>query len=74
MIAARLAEAPASRVSADAVLEELATLLSYDQPTKLFETLITWGRYAEIFDYDQQTNVIFPQAQDQAADHDGEAT
>jgi NitT/TauT family transport system ATP-binding protein len=73
IIAARLGEAASGRVSADAVLEELATLLPYDQPTKLFDTLITWGRYAEILDYDQNTNVIFPQAQEEPSDQNGEA-
>jgi len=68
IIAARLGESASGRVSAAAVLEELATLLPYDQPTKLFDTLITWGRYAKIFDYDQKTNMIFPQAQEEPAD------
>ena len=53
MLTARLEAAPAGRVDANIVLEELATLLPYDQPSKLFQTLIAWGRYAELIDFDQ---------------------
>ncbi|HVO88949.1 MAG TPA: nitrate/sulfonate/bicarbonate ABC transporter ATP-binding protein [Casimicrobiaceae bacterium] len=54
----RLEEAPEHRVDAQDIREELATLLPYDQPTKLFETLITWGRYAEMFDYDEKSDAV----------------
>jgi NitT/TauT family transport system ATP-binding protein len=59
MLAARLAAAPDGRVSADSVLEELGTLLPYDHPAKLLETLIAWGRYAELIDFDQNANVVY---------------
>jgi NitT/TauT family transport system ATP-binding protein len=58
MLTARLAEAPDGRIDADSVLEELATLLPYDHPTKLLETLVAWGRYAELIDFDQNTNAV----------------
>jgi NitT/TauT family transport system ATP-binding protein len=69
MLAARLAEAPDGRIPADDVLEMLATLLPYDQPDKLFETLVAWGRYAEILDYDQDAGVVHllePEAEPEA--------
>jgi NitT/TauT family transport system ATP-binding protein len=59
IITARLAEAPGGRINADGVLEELATLLPYDQPAKLLETLIEWGRYAELIDFDQNANSVY---------------
>ncbi len=59
MLAARLAASPDGRVNADAVLEELGTLLPYDHPAKLLETLIAWGRYAELIDFDQNANVVY---------------
>jgi NitT/TauT family transport system ATP-binding protein len=59
MITTLLAESPDGRVDADRVLEELATLLPYDHPQKLLETLIAWGRYAELIDFDQNTNSVY---------------
>jgi NitT/TauT family transport system ATP-binding protein len=58
ILASRLESAPEGRIDADEVLEELAKLLPYDQPPKVFQTLIGWGRYAELIDFDQDTNVI----------------
>jgi NitT/TauT family transport system ATP-binding protein len=59
MLTARLNEAPDKRIDADSVLEELARLLPYDHPAKLLETLIAWGRYAELIDFDQDTNTVY---------------
>ena len=59
MLTARLAQAPGERINADSVLEELGTLLPYDQPAKLLETLISWGRYAELIDFDQNANSVY---------------
>jgi NitT/TauT family transport system ATP-binding protein len=58
ILASRLESAPEGRIDADAVLDELGKLLPYDQPAKVFQTLIGWGRYAELIDFDQDTNVI----------------
>lgn len=55
----QLEEAPDNRVAAEEVLERLAALLPYDHSDKLFETLVAWGRYAEILDYDQDTNTLY---------------
>ncbi|MBS0319548.1 MAG: ATP-binding cassette domain-containing protein [Proteobacteria bacterium] len=71
MLSAELDAAPDERLDADAVVAELATLLPYDQPTKLFDTLVTWGRYAEILDYDEATRTItrqHPAAEDEDDD------
>ena len=55
-------------VDADIILQELAILLPYDQPDKLFETIVAWGRYAELIDYDQDTHTVFVQeAEDPAS-------
>src|SRR5450631_2513781 len=72
MLAAKLAEAPDGRIDADSVLEELGTLLPYDQPTKLLGTLIAWGRYAELIDFDQDANVVYLHEASESED-DGEA-
>jgi NitT/TauT family transport system ATP-binding protein len=59
MLTARLEAAPDGRVDASTVLDELGALLPYDQPPKLFQTLIAWGRYAELVDFDQNVNVVY---------------
>jgi NitT/TauT family transport system ATP-binding protein len=59
MLTGRLEAAPEGRIDADTVLVELGTLLPYDQPAKLFQTLIAWGRYAELVDFDQDANAVY---------------
>ncbi|MGH8801532.1 MAG: AAA-associated domain-containing protein, partial [Casimicrobiaceae bacterium] len=59
LLVANLAAAPEHRIDADEVLDELGTLLPYDQPAKLFQTMLGWGRYAEIIDFDEHSNAIF---------------
>jgi NitT/TauT family transport system ATP-binding protein len=59
LLVANLAAATDHRIDADELLEELGTLLPYDQPAKLFQTMLGWGRYAEIIDFDEHTNEVF---------------
>jgi NitT/TauT family transport system ATP-binding protein len=73
MVTARLSESPDARIDADSVVEELGTLLPYDQPTKLLGTLIAWGRYAELIDFDENTNSVHLHAASESEDED-EAT
>ncbi len=56
-------------MDADIILEQLAVLLPYDKPEKIFDTMIAWGRYAELLDFDQAANTVFMQegAEDAAA-------
>ena len=70
MLTARLADAPEGRIDADSVLEELATLLPYDHPAKLLETLIAWGRYAELIDFDQDANTVYLHEAGETEDED----
>jgi NitT/TauT family transport system ATP-binding protein len=70
MLTARLAEAPDGRINADSVLEELGTLLPYDQPAKLLDTLISWGRYAELIDFDQNANAVYLHEASESEDED----
>jgi len=58
MLTSRLAEAPEGRIDVDSVLEQLSALLPYDQPTKLLDTLVAWGRYAELIDFDEDANAV----------------
>jgi NitT/TauT family transport system ATP-binding protein len=59
MLKTRLSEASDGRIEADSVREELAMLLPYDHPGKLLETLVAWGRYGELFDFDEATNTVY---------------
>ena len=70
IVSAHLDESPDGTIDGEALREELATLLPYDQPSKLFETLVAWGRYAEILDYDENANTITRQHSDAEADED----
>ena len=33
----------------------------------MFETIVAWGRYAELIDYDQDTHTVFVQEAEDAA-------
>ena len=68
----RLEAQPDGRVSADTVMDELAALLPYDQPSKVFETLIAWGRYAEVVDFDQDANAVHLHGAGEAGDSGAE--
>ena len=70
MLIARLEAEPDGRVDANIVLDELGTLLPYDQPSKLFQTLIAWGRYAELVDFDQNANVVYLHQASESDDED----
>ena len=70
IVSAHLDESPDGTIDGEALREELATLLPYDQPSKLFETLVAWGRYAEILDYDENDNTITRQHSDPESDDD----
>jgi NitT/TauT family transport system ATP-binding protein len=59
IIEAKLAEASGERMAADDVKEMLATLLPYDEREHLFQTIVAWGRFADILDYDQDDDAVF---------------
>jgi len=54
-----LAQAPGKRLDKERVLEELSKWLPDQDAAQLFETAINWGRYAELFGYDQDTGDCF---------------
>ena len=64
IVSAHLDESPDSTIAGETLRSELATLLPYDQPSKLFATLVAWGRYAEMLDYDENTDMITRQRSD----------
>ena len=46
-------------VEADRVRSDIASALPYDNPDKIFETMIAWGRYAGLMDYNASTGLVF---------------
>jgi NitT/TauT family transport system ATP-binding protein len=73
MLTSRLQEAAEGRISADEVMEELAKLLPYDQPAKLLEVLVEWGRYAEILDYDENARTVSLKVEEPAEAEESES-
>ncbi len=43
----------------DIVLEEFAMRLPSQDPRQLFETMVDWARYAELFGYEPQTEMLY---------------
>jgi NitT/TauT family transport system ATP-binding protein len=56
-------------VEADRVIKDIASALPYDNPEKTFQTMIAWGRYAGLMDYNAQTGMVFV-PKDEASDDD----
>lgn len=54
-----LHEAHDGHLPADVVMEELAIRLPTQDVEKLFETIIAWGRYAELFGYDPEQQMLY---------------
>jgi NitT/TauT family transport system ATP-binding protein len=46
-------------VEAERVLKDIATALPYDNPEKVLQTMVAWGRYAGIMDYNANTRMVF---------------
>jgi NitT/TauT family transport system ATP-binding protein len=46
-------------VDADKILKDIATALPYDNPEKVLQTMVAWGRYAGIMDYNANTHTVF---------------
>jgi NitT/TauT family transport system ATP-binding protein len=47
-----LARRPEKRLPAEVIREHLALALTNERPQAVFETLVNWGRYAEILSFD----------------------
>ncbi|MEZ0229529.1 MAG: nitrate/sulfonate/bicarbonate ABC transporter ATP-binding protein, partial [Planctomycetota bacterium] len=54
----QLGKRPDKRLPAEIVRESLVVALPTERPQGLFETLVNWGRYAELFTYDSATDEI----------------
>jgi len=53
-----LEAAPSHRVSADNILADLDAVFAPEEAQRQFETAVDWGRYAELFTYDDTTGEL----------------
>ena len=54
-------------VEADRVIKDIGSALPYDNPEKIFQTMIAWGRYAGLMDFNAKTRMVFvPKKEDSA--------
>ena len=54
-------------VESERVIKDIASALSYDNPEKTFETMIAWGRYAGLMDFNANTGMVFVPRDDDPA-------
>jgi NitT/TauT family transport system ATP-binding protein len=45
-------------IDRDTVMKDIATALPYENSEKILETMIAWGRYAGLMDYDANTEML----------------
>ncbi len=55
-------------VDADRIIKDIASALPYDNPEKTFQTMIAWGRYAGLMDFNAKTGMVFVPEEDHAAE------
>jgi NitT/TauT family transport system ATP-binding protein len=46
-------------VEADRIIRDIASALPYDNPQATFDTMIAWGRYAGLMDFNANTRMVF---------------
>jgi len=58
-------------VEADRVIKDIASALPYDNPERVFQTMIAWGRYAGLMDINNKTRMVFvPEEDDEVSTGD----
>ena len=55
-------------VEAARVIKDIASALPYDSPDKIFQTMIAWGRYAGLMDFNAKTGMVFVPKNEDAGD------
>jgi NitT/TauT family transport system ATP-binding protein len=46
-------------VDAERIIKDIGSALPYDNPEKTFQTMIAWGRYAGLMDFNAKTRMVF---------------
>jgi NitT/TauT family transport system ATP-binding protein len=58
-------------VPAETVVHDIATALPYENPEKILHTMIAWGRYAGLMDYNTNTGMVtLPEDEDEEEEED----
>lgn len=55
-------------VESERVIKDIASALPYDNPEKTFQTMIAWGRYAGLMDFNAKTKMVFVPKNEEAAE------
>ena len=50
------------------IVKDIASALPYDNPEKTFQTMIAWGRYAGLMDYNPKSRMVFVPEDAEAGD------
>jgi NitT/TauT family transport system ATP-binding protein len=45
-------------IDAETVMKDISTALPYENPERILQTMIAWGRYAGLMDYDANTKMV----------------
>lgn len=46
-------------IDSERIVQDIAAALPYDNPEKIFQTMIAWGRYAGLMDHNTKTGMVF---------------
>jgi len=58
-------------VPGETVIHDIATALPYENPEKILNTMIAWGRYAGLMDYNANTGMVtLPEDDDEEEEED----
>src|SRR5450830_920637 len=55
-------------VDSTRVIKDIGSALPYDNPEKTFQTMIAWGRYAGLMDFNAKTGMVFVPKNEDAAE------
>ena len=69
LVANMLQRSDGLTISEDVVVEQLAILFPTEDPEKLFETLVGWGRYGELFGYSSDDRILYLDTGQQPAEY-----
>jgi NitT/TauT family transport system ATP-binding protein len=60
-------------IDRDTVMKDIATALPYENPERILETMIAWGRYAGLMDYDTNTEMLMrPESEEEEKEKEQE--
>ncbi|MBV9488787.1 MAG: AAA-associated domain-containing protein, partial [Verrucomicrobia bacterium] len=62
-------------VPAETLIKDIAVALPYENPEKILQTMIAWGRYAGLMDYNANTEMVtLPEKEKESEEDEAGAT